>query len=72
MEIAMGRPPIGKTAMTGTERVRRHRDRLRNSKPWLDEQARRVRLAIGQLERRLADIERKRRAASRQATRGRR
>jgi hypothetical protein len=26
----MGRPPVGKTAMTGAERVRRHRARMRD------------------------------------------
>jgi hypothetical protein len=29
----MGRPPIGKTAMTGAERTRRYRARFRDSKP---------------------------------------
>ena len=29
----MGRPPIGKTAMTDAERQRRHRAQFRDSKP---------------------------------------
>jgi hypothetical protein len=60
----MGRLPIGERAMTEAERQRRHRARLRNSRPWLAEQERRVKARLARLQRQLADIKAAKRRVS--------
>jgi chemotaxis protein histidine kinase CheA len=71
MEITMGRPPIGKTAMTGAERVRRYRRALQKelaaAKARSAELARRRKPAAAEstdaIKRRIAEVEQERDSA---------
>jgi len=65
----MGRPPIGKRAMTAAERQQRRRARLRDAPPVTKSvtkqetaEIERLRSRIAELEARIAELEAKRRA----------
>ena len=55
----MGRPPIGKVAMTGAERVRRYRAKHRKEKPHNKTRIALLETRVARLEARIAELEAK-------------
>ena len=53
----MGRPPIGKVAMTGAERVRRYRAKHRKEKPRNEVRIALLETRVARLEARIAELE---------------
>jgi cell division protein FtsB len=53
----MGRPPIGKVAMTGAERVHRYRAKHRKEKPRNEARIVQLETRVARLEARIAELE---------------